>query len=757
MTDAAGTLNVELAVKGMTCASCSARLERALKARQGVLSAEVHLVTERAQLRVVPGTTLEFLCEAIEDAGFSAAPVPKQRRLVLGEDEEAEYARISRRDGWLLLASAALSLPLVAPMLLMVFGQHVHLSPWVEFALASPVQFLLGARFYVAGYKAARHGSGNMDLLVAIGTSAAYVYSTFLLFSAASGSLASSGSIVGADAAQGTLYFEAAAVVITLVRFGKWLEAKAKRGTTAALRQLMMLQPERVRVQRTSLVDSKPVTSEADVSIDEVDIGSILVVRPGERFGTDGIIVEGSAAIDESLVTGESEPVTRGPGEEIVAGSLNTDGLVLVQVSKVGEDSTLGRIIGLVYGAQAGKANVQRLVDRVSQVFVPAVLVIAVVTFLGWFFSTGQLAPSLVAAVSVLVIACPCALGLATPTAIVAGTGAAAKAGILVRDVDTLERASQIDTVVFDKTGTLTLGRPTVSRIAVLEGSEEQLLALAAAVEQASLHPLATAVVNAAKERSLLMAPISDFRSHTGSGVAALVDGKLVRVGSFDWLGLCGVATQPRASESDESHVEVALEDQHLGTIYISDPARPSALVGLARLRERHVLSILLSGDVASSVQRLAHEVGIDEAIGRVRPEAKQSRIVALQAAGRRVAMVGDGINDAPALAAAEVGIAMGTGTQVAMQTANVVLMRPDLTLVAATLDIAQATFAKIRQNLFWAFVYNCVGIPLAAAGRLSPMIAGLAMALSSVSVVSNSLLLRRWRPRQGEVVSRPS
>jgi Cu+-exporting ATPase len=735
MTDDGQPLTVELAVKGMTCASCAARLERALSARTGVLSAEVHLVTERAKLSVVPGTTLESLCEAVADTGFSANPVPPERRLSLGTDDELEFARISRRDGQLLLASALLSFPLVVPMLLMPFGVHLHLPPWFEALLATPVQLLLGARFYVAGYKAVRNRSGNMDLLVALGTSAAYFYSMARLFSSP-------------EDATGTLYFEASAVVITLVRLGKWLESKAKRGTTQALRQLMALQPERVLRRRFEVIDGERRTIDEDVPAEEIGPGNLVVVRPGERFATDGVIIEGAASIDESMVTGESQPVTRRSGDAVVCGSLDINGRVVVQVSKVGVDSTLGQIISLVYGAQSGKAQVQRLVDRVSAVFVPIVLLIAIGTFVVWFVVTRQLEPSLVAAVSVLVIACPCALGLATPTAIVAGTGAAARAGILVRDVDTLERASKIDTIIFDKTGTLTVGAPTVIRILAKHGTEAEVLRLAASIESSSLHPLARAIVSAAKDQGLAPSAVTDFESVTGSGVVGKLGDKTLRTGSLEWLGQCGVTTDGAEPTGHESAVGVALDDDHVGTILIADAVRPTTSEGLRAIHARGVKTLLLSGDHDEAVARFAAEIGLDEAWGRVRPEEKQARVQRLLQEGRHVAMVGDGINDSPALAAADVGIAMGTGTQVAVQTANVVLMRPDLRLVAASLDIATATFRKIQQNLFWAFVYNCVGIPLAASGRLSPMIAGLAMAFSSVSVVTNSLLLRRWRPK---------
>jgi Cu+-exporting ATPase len=455
------------------------------------------------------------------------------------------------------------------------------------------------------------------------------------------------------------------------------------------------------------------------------------------------------------MVTGESEPVARRVGDEVVSGSLNTNGLVVVQVTAIGEASTLGHIVALVIGAQAGKAHVQRLVDQVSAVFVPAVLVIALATFFGWLAITGEFRTALIAAVSVLVIACPCALGLATPTAIVVGTGAAARAGILVRDVDTLERARLVNTVVFDKTGTLTEGRPDVTRYEVRVGSEDELFRLAASVEAPSLHPYAQAIVRAARERGVKLGQPEQFESYTGQGVIAVIDGQIVRAGNLEWLGRCGVTTSPHVTQGDDSRIEIAQGSVHIGTIYVSDPIRSTTAEGLQLLSERGIRSIVVSGDQTEAVERFARAVGLDEAVGRVRPEEKLERVRALSTDGRNVAMVGDGINDAPALAEAFVGIAMGTGTQVAVQAADIVLMRPDPRLVAATFDIAKVTFAKIRQNLFWAFFYNCIGIPLAASGRLSPMVAGLAMALSSVSVVSNSLLLRRWRPRQGGLASR--
>lgn len=732
----ANELTIELGVQGMHCASCAARLERTISARDGVVAAEVQLVNERARIRVVPGTTVESLFEAVKSAGFVPNYLPRQTAAEAFADDEARFARVARRDGWLLSASIALTLPLVLPMVAMLVGWHLHLSPWVELALATVVQFWLGARFYRGGINALLHRSGNMDLLVALGTSAAYFYSAVELLRDSVGG-------------QPALYFEASAVVITLVRLGKWLEAKAKRSTTVALRALMQLQPSRVTVRQQR---ADGASEDVEIAAEELSAGMRMVVRPGDRFAADGVVLEGQAAVDESMITGESLPVQRSMGQEVVGGSLNVNGFVVVQVLRVGPDATLGKIISMVYGAQAGKAEVQRLVDRISAWFVPVVLALAVATFAGWLVAGGELESALVAAVSVLVIACPCALGLATPTAIVVGTGAAAKAGILVRDVDTLEQLSRVDTLVFDKTGTLTEGRPRVVQVQVAQGTLDDLVRMAASVAQASTHPLSVAIVEHAKQCGVELGVPASFESHTGDGISGVVDGQLVRVGQLDWLGRCGVDTATArlqdVASSEHGYVAVAAGSELLGQLAIADRPRATAREAIEQLHQRGIRTVLLSGDDERVAHALAEELGVGQAIGRARPEDKQQLVRQLLAEGRHVAMVGDGINDAPALAAADVGIAIGGGTQVAMQTANVVIMRPDLRLIEAALDVARATFTKIRQNLFWAFVYNCIGIPLAALGHLSPMIAGLAMALSSVSVASNSLMLRRWRAK---------
>jgi Cu+-exporting ATPase len=616
-------------------------------------------------------------------------------------------------------------------MIAMVAGWPFHLAPWMELALATPVQFFIGARFYVAAASAIRARSGNMDVLVVMGTTTAYLYSLYLLLT------------LGTDA-RGQLYFEASAVIITLVLMGKYLEARAKRGTTAAIRQLMNLRPPTARIQRDG--------SEVEVPVGTVLKGDIVVVRPGERIPVDGRVQSGDSEVDESLITGESLPVAKTSGSSVTGGAINGTGLLLLEATAVGEDSTLSKIIRLVENAQAGKAPVQRLVDRISEIFVPTVIIIALLTFGGWMLATGNAADALIAAVSVLVIACPCALGLATPTAIMTGTGVAARHGILIKDVESLERAHALDAVVFDKTGTLTVGMPGVVGIHVTSGTERELMTLAASIQQGSEHPLSRAVLDKAKADALDLEPVSEFRSITGRGVSGRVGNVDVLVGNaalLDQHGMVLPANTPTDAWENEGKtvVWVAREKTVLGAIGMADTLRTQSAAAIDELRRLGIRTLLISGDAPRVATEIGRQLSIDESQGGVLPDDKVGVIRRLAGQGYSVGMVGDGVNDAPALAAADVGIAMGTGTDIAMETASVTLMRPDPTLVASAIDVSRCTWNKIRQNLFWAFIYNIIGIPLAAAGFLSPAIAGAAMAMSSVSVVSNSLLLRRWTP----------
>ena len=715
-----------LAISGMTCAGCAGRVERALRAVPGVADADVNLALDTAEVH--GPVTMEALIRAVNDAGFKARPLDLSRGLPDGEDTAATF----RRDRNELIVAAALTLPLVLQMIPMLMGSTWHLPPWLELLLATPVQFWIGRRFLKGAVKSVRNRTGTMDLLVAIGTSAAWFYSLWLYIDLG-------------NAAAGHLYFEASAVVITLVLAGKLLESRAKRSAAEALRELMALRPETATVLR----DGETVT----VGVDDVRLGDRLLVRPGERLPVDGTIADGHGEIDESLITGESMPVPRKTGDKVVAGSVNGSSALEIEATRIGENTTLARIARLVEHAQTGKAPVQRLVDRISAVFVPAVLVVAALTFAFWLMVGSGFEQALVAFVSVLVIACPCALGLATPTALVAGTGAAARAGILIRDIETLERAQTIDTVVFDKTGTLTQGRPEVTDIVAFGADEDQLLLHAASAQSRSEHPLGRATVEAARARQLDLLKPGRFEAMAGAGIEAEIDGHAWRIGRPDAMTVeipQAAADRAHALESEAKTVAFIANDERFeGLIAYADTPREDARDAVDQLRRRGIRVALLTGDNKATAKMIAAELGIDEVHAQLRPQRKVETLRQLIDEGRRVAMVGDGINDAPALAAADVGMAMGSGSDVALEAAGITLMRPRPTLVAGAIDIARRTSSKIRQNLFWAFIYNVIGIPIAASGYLSPALAGTAMALSSVSVVANSLLLKRWKMEQ--------
>ena len=723
--------SLELSIDGMTCASCVGRVERALNKVPGVKSVSVNLANERAHLELLGQIDPQSLLAAVTKAGYSASVWQAEQ-----PQTDSQHTRL-HRERWALLAAIALALPLVLPMLLQPFGVHWMLPAWVQFALATPVQFIFGARFYVAAWKALRAGAGNMDLLVALGTSAGYGLSLYEWATAAG--------------RMPHLYFEASAVVIALVLLGKYLESRAKRQTASAIRALEALRPERA----IQVIDGR----EQDVAISALRLDDLVLVKPGERFPVDGVVIEGQSHADEALISGESLPVPKQPGDKVTGGAINGEGRLLVRTQALGAETVLARIIRLVEDAQAAKAPIQKLVDKVSQVFVPVVLLLALATLIAWWLYGAPMETALINAVAVLVIACPCALGLATPTAIMAGTGVAARYGILIKDAEALERAHEVSAVVFDKTGTLTSGAPRIAHLSAVDGDEAALLQMAGALQRGSEHPLAKAVLDACTERGLTVADVSDSQSLTGRGIVGSLEGRRLALGNRRLLeesGLsAGLLAESASTWETEGRtlswlIEQSPEPRVLGLFAFGDTLKPGALQAVQQLSARHISSHLLTGDNRGSAKVVAEALGITDVHAEVLPADKAATVTALKKTGV-VAMVGDGINDAPALAAADIGIAMGGGTDVAMHAAGITLMRGDPRLVPAALDISRKTYAKIRQNLFWAFVYNLIGIPLAAFGFLNPVLAGAAMALSSVSVVSNALLLKTWKPKDLE------
>ncbi|MFN5098558.1 MAG: heavy metal translocating P-type ATPase [Limnohabitans sp.] len=723
----------DIGIGGMTCASCVARVEKALKKVPGVLSATVNLATESARIDVASGEVTDArLRRAVRDAGYE----PRT------PEAQADAGRDSQWAGFMPVGvGLLLTTPLVLPMLAELWGQHWMLPAWLQFALATPVQFVLGARFYKAGWHALKALTGNMDLLVSLGTTAGWALSVWLWLTAHEGHAPH-------------LYFEGSAVVITLVILGKWLETRAKRQTTEAIRALHALRPDKAHCLGED--------GEVDVPVDEILVGDRIVVRPGERFPLDGVLVEGQTQVDESMLTGEPLPVAKAPGAALTGGSINGEGRVLMRVTAVGHETVLSHIIRLVEDAQAAKAPIQRLVDKVAEVFVPVVLVIALLTLGAWMVTGADFETALIHAVAVLVIACPCALGLATPVAIMAGTGVAAKHGILIKDVQALELAHHVQTVAFDKTGTLTVGQPRLlAHVPALGLDAVSALGLAVRVQSGSEHPLARAVVNAAEREGLAGSAAQDLQAVPGKGVLAKLEGRQLMLGSLRWLqeeGLDIGVWQPdiEALQAQGASLSALAERTDAGLqplllMGFGDEPKPGAAQALSALRERGLKLVMISGDNQAAAEAMARRLGLrpeaGEVLADVLPGDKSAQVQKLRTNGQVVAMVGDGVNDAPALAAADVGMAMGNGTDVAMHAAGITLMRGDVALVGAALDISARTEAKIRQNLFWAFAYNVAGIPLAALGYLNPMMAGAAMALSSVSVMANALLLKRWKP----------
>ncbi|WP_334135750.1 heavy metal translocating P-type ATPase, partial [Tepidimonas sp.] len=740
-TAAPGAMQCDLGIDGMTCASCVARVERALQRVPGVQQASVNLATGQARVIGQPGEEggqawQARLARAVRDAGYT----PRAADADGWQEEQRQRAQL-RREGLWVAAGLLLAAPLVWPMVALAWGQHVMLPALWQFLLATPVQFGLGARFYRSAWQALRHGSGNMELLVAMGTSAAWGMSVWLWWRAAPGELPH-------------LAFEASAVVIALVRLGKWLELRARQRTSAAIRALQALRPDTAHL----LPDGVRRTEVQDIPITELLPGDRVLVRSGERIPADGVIESGRTQVDESMLTGEPLPVSKREGDAVTGGSLNGDGAIEVRVTAAAAQSLLQRIIALVQDAQAAKPPVQRLVDRVAAVFVPLVLAVAVATALGWWWTGADIEGAVLHAVAVLVMACPCALGLATPTAIMAGTGAAARHGILVRDPQALEAAQRVRVVAFDKTGTLTRGQPRLLGAAVAPGVDaEAALRTAVALQQGSNHPLAQAMRSALGAATLPDAEA--VQTVPGCGVIGRIGGVELALGSSDWMtelqarwpsqpmepvgpSAASEAAGGADGEGDAATTRAVLASRHaeawqvLALWHFGDESKPTAAAAIAQLRAQGLRVVMISGDRRAAAEAMARRIGLRPEAGEVhapvRPDEKAAAVRALRASGP-VAMVGDGINDAPALAEADVGVAMGNGTDVAMQTAGITLLRGDPLLVPAALDIARRTVRKIRQNLFWAFAYNVAGIPLAALGVLDPVWAGAAMAASSV------------------------
>jgi len=719
---------IELSVEGMTCASCVARVEKAIARVPGVTQASVNLADERARVTVGVTSAAE-IARAIEKTGFKTAVIENVEAFG-SEDEQKAKAKLEY-DLTNMIFATALTAPLWAQMLLGWLGGDWMMDGVAQLVLATAVQFSAGFRFYGPAFKALRAGSGNMDLLVVLGTTAAWALSAWRVV------------FEGLDH---DLYFEGSATVITLILFGRFLESRAKRGTTGAIRALMKLRPQTARV----LSDDG---TEVEVPASSVVAGDMVVVRPGGRAPVDGEVTLGDTHMDESLLTGESLPVRKSVGDTVTGGAINGEGLIHVKATRVGQQSTLAGIINMIQNAQASKAPVQHLVDKIAAVFVPIVVLIALATWGGWWLAGAGWEVGLINAVTVLVIACPCALGLATPTAIMVGTGVAARHGILIKDAEALERAHKADTVVFDKTGTLTEGKPQVVEIHTHTGNEANLLKAAASAQHGSEHPLARAVLQKADADGVQLSSIKDFKAIPGKGIQARVAHSMVRIGNRAHMSDFDIATAPLedAAEALETRgntvMWVSKNTKLLGFIAVGDVEKPTALKAIAQLQDLGLRSVMLTGDNQRTADAVAKRLQLSNVVAEVLPDGKAGEVSRLQATGRTVAMVGDGVNDAPALAQADVGIAMGGGTDVAMHTASITLMRGAPELVAGALSVSHATVTKIHQNLFWAFIYNIIALPLAAGGWLSPAIAGAAMAMSSVSVVSNSLLLKRWKP----------
>lgn len=729
----------EISVGGMTCAVCAGRVEQKLQGLPGVYEATVNLAGERATIEY-DNSTLQVadIQRAIEEIGYRAHDLSSQAEV---DAHRAEREREIRKQRTMFIFSLAFSLPLLLTMLVHLGISNrlpqILLDPWFQLFLATPVQFIAGWQFYKDGYFALRSGSANMSVLVALGTSAAYFYSVVVV-------------LWGASLGLHEVYFESSAVIITLIILGKLLEAIAKGRTSEAIKKLMGLQAKTARVIKDNV--------EIDIPIEDVEVGDLVIVRPGERIPVDGVITQGFSAIDESMLTGESVPIDKQVGDEVIGSTINKHGSFTFEATRVGKDTVLAQIIQIVEEAQGSKAPIQRMADTISSKFVPTVVGMAVLTFTIWYLwgDPGNFTRALINMVSVLVIACPCALGLATPTSIMVGTGKGAENGILIKGGEHLENAHKLNVIVLDKTGTVTKGEPELTDIVSFRGfSENEVLRLAASAERGSEHPLGQAIVEGARARNLELSESKDFTAIPGQGISAEVDGQRLLIGNRRLMQGNGVSIEAVEDELQDlerkgkTAMLVAIDGVLGGITAVADTIKPTSLEAIQAMRHMGLDVYMLTGDNRRTAAAIAKEVGIEHVLAEIMPEDKAKEVQNLKKQGFVVGMVGDGINDAPALVTADVGFAIGTGTDVAIESADITLVKGDLKGVVAAIQLSRSTMRNVKENLFWALVYNTIGIPVAAFGLLSPVIAGAAMAFSSVSVVTNALRLKRWRYKE--------